>query len=832
MRIVIDIQGAQSPSSKNRGVGRYVVEMVKALAELNQNQHEIILVGNSEFCDDKFELFYLFEKRIPVENIKLFSHIFGDVSGISANKNNIKLVEFLREWFIYQLKPDIVWLPNLQEGWLDNSITSVSKYFEFSKTVVTLHDVIPLIYAEEYLRTNIREWYEDKINETKKSDLILTVSNFSKEQICKYLHLQEDKVVVAENSYAKNYFHQPNLPVNNIEFDFLDKDFIIYIGGVDKHKNLDLLFKAYAKFDDIFCSQHPLVMVGGDIEKNKEHILNQAIDYSININNINIIGFQPDEVVNQLYNSCGVFVFPSYSEGFGLPLLEAMAAGAPVLCANAASLPDIVGYDGALFDPFDGDDLYEKIRNVFEDQEFREKLVQNSLHQKDRYSWNLSAKKIIESFENIGLNNNHKSDVNIGYELLPDIINEKFNLRSFDDVDLKKISISLAKNLIGKNNIINLYVDISTLVHYDHATGIQRVVRSILIEFINNILLSEKIKVCPVYSYPGHLNFYQAGFKENKFFVPEDRRPVDFFDGDFLLILDLHPGSLISKKEHITNYQKQGLNIVAVIYDLLPIEFPEYFVEDLSIEFKEWLSVVALCNKVVCISEDVAQKYRKWLQSNQTKKYPQLTVSSFHLGADIENSKPSKGMPEDAQSILNSIQQSNSFLMVGTVEPRKGHRLVLDAFEEIWQDTDRNVCLVIVGKAGWRNEKLISRLEKHQEKGKRLFWLKGISDEFLEKIYSSATCLICASEGEGFGLPLIEAAQKRIPIIARDIEVFREVAKEYAFYFDTTNHIKFKEYIEIWLNLYEQGQHVKSDQMPWLTWKQSAQQLLKAMNLN
>jgi glycosyltransferase involved in cell wall biosynthesis len=168
--------------------------------------------------------------------------------------------------------------------------------------------------------------------------------------------------------------------------------------------------------------------------------------------------------------------------------------------------------------------------------------------------------------------------------------------------------------------------------------------------------------------------------------------------------------------------------------------------------------------------------------------------------------------------------------MVGTLEPRKGNLQVLDAFEKLWH-RGSDVNLVVVGKQGWMVEALIDRLHNHEELGKRLFWLEGISDEYLEKVYAASTCLIAASYGEGFGLPLIEAAQQKLPIIARDIPVFREVAGEHAFYFQADHPAELAQALQAWLALYQTEQHPKSDHMPWLTWKESAQQLLKAMNI-
>jgi glycosyltransferase involved in cell wall biosynthesis len=110
-----------------------------------------------------------------------------------------------------------------------------------------------------------------------------------------------------------------------------------------------------------------------------------------------------------------------------------------------------------------------------------------------------------------------------------------------------------------------------------------------------------------------------------------------------------------------------------------------------------------------------------------------------------------------------------------------------------------------------------------------LQWIEEISDEYLEKIYVSCSCLIAASEAEGFGLPLIEAAQHKLPIIARDIPVFREVAGDHAFYFNGREPQVLAEAVRQWLELDSQGKVPRSDNMPRLTWKQSAEQLVKVV---
>jgi glycosyltransferase involved in cell wall biosynthesis len=163
--------------------------------------------------------------------------------------------------------------------------------------------------------------------------------------------------------------------------------------------------------------------------------------------------------------------------------------------------------------------------------------------------------------------------------------------------------------------------------------------------------------------------------------------------------------------------------------------------------------------------------------------------------------------------------------MVGTIEPRKAHAQALAAFELLWQK-GIDVNLVIVGKQGWMVDAVATALRGHPQLGKKLFWLHGVSDQMLTEAYRLAAALLAASLGEGFGLPLIEAAQHGLPIIARGLPVFREVSGEHAFYFEGTEPAQLADAINQWLDLYRQGMAPASSAMPWLTWSESAQQLL------
>jgi len=249
--------------------------------------------------------------------------------------------------------------------------------------------------------------------------------------------------------------------------------------------------------------------------------------------------------------------------------------------------------------------------------------------------------------------------------------------------------------------------------------------------------------------------------------------------------------------------------------------------------FEKWLHTVSSnADRLLCISAAVADETRDWLRQQAPQRaLPEFAV--LHHGADIAASMPSTGLPDDAAAVLADITSVASFLMVGTIEPRKGHLQALDAFEQLWA-AGVDVRLVIVGGEGWKGladsqrrtiPAIMARLRNHPELGRRLHWLHGISDEYLERVYRDCACLLFPSEGEGFGLPLIEAARHDLPLLTRDIPVFREIAGAHAHYFAGSSGAELAAAVQEWLRLHATGEHLGSAGMPWQTWADNARTL-------
>ncbi|UVW28143.1 glycosyltransferase [Massilia sp. H6] len=376
-----------------------------------------------------------------------------------------------------------------------------------------------------------------------------------------------------------------------------------------------------------------------------------------------------------------------------------------------------------------------------------------------------------------------------------------------------------------------LLVDVSAVVQSDLKTGIQRVVRSILLALIADPPAGFRIE--PVYSTGGNRSYlYARRFGLSLVGETElalEDAPVDLHPGDLFFGLDLFTTGTSQNENLLLSMRDRGVGIYFVVFDILPMLRPDVFPFGAEQYFGEFLRTVhKVSDGVLCISRAVADELGDWIERQGLQRRTPLQLGHFHLGADINASAPSFGLPPDADHVLAALGERPSFLMVGTVEPRKGHTQALAAFELLWQRGE-DVNLVVVGKQGWMMEKLCERMDAHPEKSRRLFWLPGISDEMLLKLYDGSAALLAPSEGEGFGLPLIEAAQKGIPILARSLPVFREVAGEHAFYFDGLDPQDLASAVSAWLGLQQARKTPQSVGMPWLTWDGSAKQALDAL---
>lgn len=1233
MRIVIDMQGAQSTGSRHRGIGRYTIALCKEMIRL-RGEHEVILALNGLFTDTIEPIRAAFANLLPEENIRIWEAV-GPVYAVdSSNEVRRHAAEIVREAFIVSLQPDFVLVTSLFEGLVDDAIVSIGSFTTQLPSAIILYDLIPLIHRNIYLQNPVVDlWYMNKLDHLRRADLLLSISASSGQEAVDYLGFPTNKVVNISTACDSHF--QPKT-VNEAEHGYLLKtyglarSFVMYTGGIDHRKNIEGLIRAYARLPSHIRQAHQLAVVCSIQESDRLRLKQLAKSEGLADEELVITGFVPEKDLLTLYNSCKLFVFPSWHEGFGLPALEAMACGRAVIGANTSSVPEVIGREDALFDPFADSAIVQKIEEVLTNDNFRAELECYGLKQAQRFSWEQTAHRAWQALE-ASFSTRKQSRVVSGLvtmprrprlayisplppeqsgisdysaELLPELARhyeievivaqqevsdgwirancairdiEWFRMNSYrfdrvlyhfgnspfhghmfgllneipgvvvlhdfflshivghlDYLELKpnywnqtlvdnhgwsalqtryqaqkiaavyeypcnleilqqalgvivhseysrrlaedwygagvagnwavipllrvpavKTNRHLARQklglkeddfvvcsfglltpsklnhrllsswlasplandphcrlvFVGQNNdgeygaelvrtlsnskadssieitgwvdienyktwlvaadigvqlrtksrgetsaavldcmnyslatIVNangsmadlpanavwmlpdefsddelvvalttlwqktsrrhalgqrakevicnynqpascseqyakaiecfyqqasigvpalvdklaclesalpaedfsrlatvvannfppqpkrkqLLLDISILAQHDAKSGIQRVVRSLLRE----LMLSPPVgwAVEPVFANGDTKGYHSARRFSSRFLGINDNWaeevPISAWPGDIFIGLDLQHVVIPLQQDYLSRLHQRGIKVFFIVYDLLPLMMPQAFPDGTQAMHQRWLEAISNFDGAMCISRDVADKFYSWLQVFGPKRERPFGLSWFHLGADVKNSVPTMGMPADADQVLSALNARPSFLMVGTIEPRKGHAQTLAGFEQLWSEgIDAN--LVIVGKQGWKMESLVEMFRNHSEIGKRLFWLEGISDEYLEKVYAASTCLIAASEGEGFGLPLIEAAQHKLPIIARDIPVFREVAEDHAFYFaDDTIPEVLSEAVRDWLALYRSGVHPHSDSLPWLTWRESAKQLL------
>lgn len=315
-----------------------------------------------------------------------------------------------------------------------------------------------------------------------------------------------------------------------------------------------------------------------------------------------------------------------------------------------------------------------------------------------------------------------------------------------------------------------VFVDVSSIIKNDLGTGIQRVIRNLIPEVINALPDNYELKLVSSDENGGpfyHVDFTQVKHTDEIRFE-RSSEVVEFIRSDIFLGLDLNYGVTISHSVYFSGLQRRGVTLIALIYDLLPVQFPQFFPEEVgALKLHErYLEVIGTFDLSIAISKSVQDDYVEWIQKYSPTRLVNQRTGHIPLGSGLNR----------IVSKQRVNQYGNYFLHVGTIEPRKNVVQILEAFELLWQQGSE-LKLVLVGKAGWNMDDSIARIRTHIEIGKKLHWLQSADDAELANLYRNATCLIMASSGEGYGLPIVEAHSFGTRVLARKIRVFEEVCR-------------------------------------------------------
>ena len=329
-----------------------------------------------------------------------------------------------------------------------------------------------------------------------------------------------------------------------------------------------------------------------------------------------------------------------------------------------------------------------------------------------------------------------------------------------------------------------IYFNISRYALSKNTTGIQRVVKNILTQFDQD--LKHHVVLVGASVFKNGFYLMQPSTGKRKYEMTNMR--INPTKGDVFLNLDYSTAELISQKRELEGFIRNGCRVITVVYDVIPYEYPQFFPEGVGELFRTWILTLPNATEILVNSEAVKFKLEKIIEEN---KINVGCVSIVPLG--FESLASSRSLNSLEKELLDKIKKSSkSFIMVGTIEPRKGHSDVIDVFDSIWEDTKEKIRLTVLGRPGWKTKDVINRIKRHKELNSRLFWLKNADDNLLLECYKSHQCVIMASIDEGCGLPIIEACSYGKPVIARDIPVFREVGQGKLIYFKDKSDLKKK----------------------------------------
>lgn len=839
MRIVIDLQACQNAGSRFRGIGRYSRSL--ALAMVNEGRgHDYWLALNGGLPEAIEEIRASFDGLVPQEQIVVWDNPFPSAAHVPGDPWKCRVAEVLREDFLKALRPDVVHLASLFEGWGDAVTTSIGRGSGSGvPTAVTLYDLIPMTMSELYLPDpRSRRWYDRKLEDLRRADLCLAISDYTRDEAVELLDLSPGQVVNISGSTDPLFRRLPQQVDRSGALAArygVWRPFVMYTGGFDPRKNVAGLIRAYAALPGVDRERRQLVIVGKPPAEVLSELMAIATSCGLSGDEIRFVGFVPDDDLVGLYNACELYVFPSRCEGFGLPALEAMACGAPVIGADASSLPEVIGYPEAMFDPHSDSAMSAKMHQALTDPAFRERLLEHGAERVQVFSWQRSARTALDAIESVCGN---RSPASTATAMPPspeaaleqrwqdlaeqsEALSKQLQGRNLDENSLRRLAAAQSENYPVPGRRRQLIVDVSNISQQDAHTGIQRVVRNILRELLQVPLPG--MDVVPVWFDDGVLR-HARGFVHRLLGRDGAAGKDDLLDaapGDVFLGLDLSAHIVPHHRELYERLRRRGVAIHFVVYDLIPLLRPDCINPDSLQLLWAWFKAIGeLSDGLCCISAAVADELAEWCDQARPPRCRPLNIGYFHLGAELDASN----VAENAQA-PEFLGGRSSFLMVGTIEPRKGHRQAVAAFEQLWSE-GRDVNLVIVGKPGWLVDDLLDKLRTHPEAGVRLHWLADADDEILERLYQHCSALVAASEEEGFGLPLVEAACRGLPVIARDRPVFREVAGDNAFYFHGYEAEDLSGAIKRWLALDAQGSAPDSRGMRCLGWAQSARGLL------
>ena len=383
VKIKIGIDGNEANSENRVGIGQYAYFLLKYIHEYIKNNNDILI--------------NIFLKNNPKKDLPLESDNWKyQVFGPSFFWTQIALPTRL---FVERDKPAVFFSPN-----------HYAPRFCPCKSVISVMDLSYLRYPEMFLKKDLwklKNWTSYSI---RKSEKIFTISQFSKDTIISNFNISENKVLVTYPGYDKQlYKPQEDLIKLHETYKFLNKQFglntkfLLFVGTIQPRKNILALVKAFQELKKNKRNRDLQLIIVGKHGWLYKEIIKEINKFSIN-KDIILSDYISDDVLVKLYQSALGFILPSFYEGFGLPVIEAMACGCPVAVSNRSSLPEIAGEAGLIFNPDDIHDIMAKLELLISNGQERNQYIKKGLLHVKKFDWRNCAETTLQVLLNIAKN--------------------------------------------------------------------------------------------------------------------------------------------------------------------------------------------------------------------------------------------------------------------------------------------------------------------------------------------------------------------------------------------------------------------------------------------
>lgn len=402
MRIVIDLQACQN-GSRHRGIGRYAMSMARAMVKAGRN-HEFIIALNRSFSESVDDIRRSFEGLLPPSSVVTYSVPPMATAADPSNAWRNRAAELVRAHFLESLAPDVVFVPSLFEGFWDDTAVSVERDAPYLN-VITLHDLIPLEDPARHLGgEHDRAAYFRRLNDARHADLLLAVSRYAGDDAIAKLGIADHKVVVAYGGVDEQ-FRAPKWSsaqrADILEKYGISRPYVMMASPLEPRKNIEGLIAGYGSMSKSVRDGHQLVFAGKMDSFAQRYIHDLARAEGMDPETIVLPGFVSDADLPALYHYSSTFAFPSFSEGFGLPLLEAMACGAPVVGSSKTSIPEVVGRSDLAPDPANIVEIGRAIERILANPSVEKELREFGPRRAALFTWEKSATVALDALEKL-----------------------------------------------------------------------------------------------------------------------------------------------------------------------------------------------------------------------------------------------------------------------------------------------------------------------------------------------------------------------------------------------------------------------------------------------